>query len=80
MGKRGSVVTAPSPGAARQPEWLLPHEAGRILRVDPKTITRWVNAGTIPREHWFRTPAQHGSGHIRIRAAWVDAYVNGDGK
>lgn len=47
---------------------LKPFEVGAILRVDPKTVTRWANAGKIGS---IRTPG----GHRRFRRSEVDALL-----
>jgi len=43
---------------------LTPSEVARLMRVDPKTVTRWVGAGRIPA---MKTPG----GHVRIRRSVV---------
>lgn len=35
---------------------LTPGEVAHIFRVDPKTVTRWANAGLL---HAVRTPGRH---------------------
>lgn len=48
--------------AETDPGWLLkPGEVAAIMRVDPKTVTRWVAAGKLPA---IRTPGKH----RRVRA------------
>lgn len=51
---------------------LTPKEVAMLLRVDPKTVTRWANAGKL---HAIKTAG----GHRRYRAtevrAFYDAYV-----
>lgn len=49
---------------------LTPGEVARILRVDPKTVTRWALAGRIDS---IRTPG----GHRRYREADVEALLHG---
>jgi excisionase family DNA binding protein len=50
-----------------KPERLLtPSEVAAIFRVDPKTVTRWANAGRLTS---IRTPG----GHRRYREAEVRA-------
>lgn len=44
----GPMVTAP--------------ELARTLRVNPRTPSRWVRAGLVPADAWFRTPG----GHLRF--------------
>jgi excisionase family DNA binding protein len=62
------------------PEWLTSAQVAERFNTSVKAIARWVNAGTIPAEHVRRTPGRKpGFGHIRIRAAWVDAWLNGSG-
>jgi excisionase family DNA binding protein len=51
-------------------ELLTPAEVGRMLRVDPKTVSRWAQAGKI---RATRTPG----GHRRIYRADVDAILAG---
>jgi excisionase family DNA binding protein len=48
---------------------LKPCELARLLRVDPKTVSRWAQAGRIPS---IRTPG----GHARFRRSDVDAILN----
>lgn len=49
---------------------LTPSEVAAMLRVDPKTVTRWAAAGKIDS---IRTPG----GHHRFRAADVQAMLGG---
>jgi len=56
------------PGKDDQHDILLPREVARILRVDPKTVTRWAKDGKIGS---FRTPG----GHRRFYAAEVTAWA-----
>ncbi len=58
-------------------EWLSPAQVAELFGVDPKTVTRWAKAGSIPAEHVRRTPACGGPGHRRIRRAWLESYLNG---
>ncbi len=61
-------------------EWLTPAEVSRLFSVDPKTVTRWAQAGVIPAEHIIRTlGAGGGLGHRRYRRAWIEQQLNGDG-
>jgi excisionase family DNA binding protein len=54
------------------PAMLTPGEIGRILRVDPKTVTRWCRDGRLPA---VRTPG----GHWRFPIAVVLAFLRGMG-
>ncbi len=54
-------MTAPGP------EWLLPHEAYRALRVGRGALGRWRRQGKIPAWAHFRTPG----GHYRYSAQWL---------
>lgn len=38
------------------PELMTPGEVAKLFRVDPKTVTRWANAGKIPS---MKTPGGH---------------------
>lgn len=49
---------------------LTPEEVAQVFRVDPKTVTRWANAGKLPA---LRTPG----GHRRFRAEDVRALLTG---
>lgn len=51
---------------------MTPHEVARILRVDPKTVGRWANAGRIRAS---RTPG----GHRRYRASDIRALLEAPG-
>lgn len=48
-----------------EPELLKPSEAGRLLGVDPKTVSRWAKAGklssirTLGGHHRFRADEIH---------------------
>ena len=57
----------------QRPELLTPSEVARMFRVDPKTVTRWAQAGKISS---VRTPG----GHRRYREAEVRALLNGDAR
>jgi excisionase family DNA binding protein len=35
---------------------LTPGELAKLLRVDPKTVSRWAKAGKVP---YIRTPGKH---------------------
>lgn len=54
-----------------QRDVLTPGEVATIFAVDPKTVTRWANAGTIES---FRTPGKH----RRFRKAAVAAALRGE--
>jgi excisionase family DNA binding protein len=54
------------------PAMLTPAEIGRILRVDPKTVTRWARDGKLAA---VRTPG----GHWRFPLAVVLAFLRGMG-
>lgn len=43
---------------------LKPGEVALIMRVDPKTVTRWAKAGRVES---IRTPG----GHHRFRESWI---------
>lgn len=47
---------------------LSPGEVAQMLRVHPRTVTRWANEGLLT---VFRTPA----GHRRFRRAEVEAFL-----
>jgi excisionase family DNA binding protein len=47
---------------------LTPGEVARIFRVDPKTVTRWANAGRIPS---LLTPG----GHRRFREVDIKRFL-----
>jgi excisionase family DNA binding protein len=49
---------------------LTPGEVARLLRVDPKTVTRWANQGRITR---VRTPG----GHNRFRESEIRELLAG---
>jgi len=51
---------------------LLPGEVAAIFRVDPKTVTRWAQAGRIPS---VLTPG----GHRRFWREDVEALLRGEG-
>ena len=50
---------------------LLPKEVAALFRVDPKTVTRWAKAGTMPS---IRTVG----GHRRYKAGTVKARLKGE--
>jgi excisionase family DNA binding protein len=58
---------------ARMPEFeplLTPQQVAQMFRVDPKTVTRWANAGQLTA---IRTPG----GHRRYREAEIRALLAG---
>ena len=58
-------------GHAVQPEILTPGEVALLLRVGPKTVSRWATAGRL---RSIRTPG----GHRRFMRADIDAILRGD--
>lgn len=48
---------------------LQPWEAAQMLGVDPKTLSRWANAGKVPS---IRTLG----GHRRYRASTIEKILN----
>jgi len=54
------------------PELLTPGEVARMFKVDPKTVTRWANAGKL---RHTRTVGISGRGHRRYYAAEVRALL-----
>lgn len=50
---------------------LTPGEVAKLLRVDPKTVTRWAAAGKIPA---ITTPG----GHRRFRESVVRRILDGE--
>lgn len=52
---------------------LTPAEVADLLKVDPKTVTRWARSGKLSA---IRTPR----GHRRYRDAEVRALLAGDGE
>ncbi|MGS2645947.1 BldC family transcriptional regulator [Streptosporangium sp. G12] len=61
-------MTRPGPHAD---DLLTPGEVAALMRVDPKTVTRWAKAGKLPS---ILTPG----GHRRVPRAAVDALLRGD--
>lgn len=55
------------------PELLTPAEVARAFRVDPKTVTRWAEAGKLES---IRTLG----GHRRFRLDDVQSLLNGTGR
>lgn len=51
--------------------FLTPLEVARMLRVDPKTVTRWCAAGKMPS---IRTPG----GHRRIPESAIRAILDAE--
>lgn len=49
---------------------LKPAEVAALFRVDPKTVTRWADAGLL-------TPLRTPLGHRRYRKSQIDALING---
>ena len=57
---------------AKDPDRLLtPREVAAMFRVDPKTVTRWAQAGKLASVRTL-------GGHRRYRAADVEALLAGD--
>jgi excisionase family DNA binding protein len=50
-----------------QEKLYTPREVGAMFRVDPKTVTRWILSGKIPRSGIVRTLGKH----IRIKESEV---------
>lgn len=48
---------------------LTPGEVAAMFRVDPKTVTRWANAGRIG---YIKTPG----GHMRFYESEVNAFLH----
>jgi predicted site-specific integrase-resolvase len=48
-------------------------EVGTLLRVDPRTVTRWDQAGRFPAEQVIRTLG----GHRRFRGDYIRSLMNG---
>lgn len=53
-------------------ELILPGEAAKLLGVDPKTLTRWANAGKL---RSIRTLG----GHRRFYLSTIKAVLDGNG-
>lgn len=62
----------PVPPTGRPDRLLTPREVADLFRVDPKTVTRWANAGLL---HSIRTLG----GHRRFREAVVRQHLDGQG-
>lgn len=58
----------PSPGTAGRDELLTPGEVARLFGVDPKTVSRWADAGKLDA---LRTLG----GHRRYRLGEVEALL-----
>ena len=56
---------------ANQSDLMLPGEVAALFRVDPKSVTRWAQAGRIPS---ITTPG----GHRRFHREVVEALLRGD--
>lgn len=54
------------------PDILTPAEVAALFGVDPKTVSRWVNAGKLAS---FRTPG----GHHRFHLADILPLLKGEG-
>lgn len=50
---------------------LTPGEVAQLLRVDPKTVTRWAERGLVTS---IKTPG----GHNRFRSSEINAIMNGE--
>ena len=66
----GPLLPPPPSPLAGLPDLLFPGEVAALFRVDPKTVTKWAQAGKI---RSFRTLG----GHRRYRKADVEAALNG---
>lgn len=58
---------------------LTPTEVAKAMRVDPKTVTRWIGAGRFPNLPHDRYPGiiRTLSGGIRIRESLVRGLLDG---
>lgn len=57
------------------PDYLLtPGEFARAMRVDAKTVTRWVASGKFLRGETLKTPG----GHARIKAHALKRLLDGE--
>jgi hypothetical protein len=59
--------------------WLTPAEVGPLLRVDPKTVTRWASRGWFPNTPsgdpgTMKTP---GGGRLLVRRSVVAGLIDG---
>lgn len=66
-------MTAPPAPSERPRRLYTSSEVGVILKVDPKTVTRWDLGGKLPPGTVIRTPG----GHRRYDAEYIDGIVNG---
>ena len=57
-------------GSVVNEELLTAKEVGKLFRVDPKTVARWVKAGQLTE---LRTPG----GHLRFRKSEVIQLIEG---
>lgn len=48
---------------------ITPGEVAELLRVNPKTVSRWAAAGRLPS---LKTPG----GHVRFRRSVIEALLN----
>lgn len=66
-------MTAPSPANPdlEYEPLLTPQEVGQMLRVDPKTVTRWAKNGDLD---CIRTPG----GHRRYRESDIRKMLRGE--
>lgn len=60
------------PAKTEAPILMTPGEVAKIFRVDPKTVTRWANAGKL---RSTRTPG----GHVRFYRAEILEMAEGTG-
>jgi excisionase family DNA binding protein len=69
---RGSALNAVTTATPASPadRLLTPGEVAAMLRVDPKTVTRWAQAGKLS---CMRTPG----GHRRYSETEVRSFLNG---
>lgn len=57
-------------GQVKRRDLMTPGEVAELLRVDPKTVTRWANQGRL---FSIRTPG----GHRRFKASEILAIAQG---
>lgn len=60
------------PAPTSTPPLMTPGEVAKIFRVDPKTVTRWANAGKL---RHTRTPG----GHVRFFSEEIMEMAEGTG-
>jgi predicted site-specific integrase-resolvase len=53
--------------------WYTSAETGRILRVKPLTLRRWIRTGLIPKSCFARTLG----GHLRFDKDYIDGIASG---